>query len=451
MRTSIEFEGAEFGDRRLTARLTVLADQLSTEPDQSFPAAAGDDSALEATYRFLNNDAVTPEKILAPHFRATAERAASVPTVIVAHDSTEFLFKRPGMGYLGENRTGFLGHFSLAVANDKSRSPLGIIAIEPMVRAKLKRATGSKRHLAKDSEGLRWWRGVETANSRLAGSPIHVMDREADSYELFAKMVDAGCRFVIRNAYDRRVAVEGEPDSTIDFELATARDFLTLEIPVSARDEVRHGHSSRREAREARIAKVVFRAKSMTIQRPRWTVIRGPPHLTVNIVWVRELETPRGCEPVEWRLITTEPVETADQVAAVVDAYRARWVIEEYFRALKQGCAFEKRQLENRHAILNALAVLTPIAWDLLALRTASRATPDAPASTALSPLKIRLLEHHPKVRLAANASVRDAMLSIARLGGHLRNNGEPGWIVLGRGYDKLLMMEEGARLALEM
>ncbi len=449
MRTAIEFDGAEFGDRRLTARLAVLADQLSTEPDQSFPAAAGDDSALEATYRFLNNDSVTPEKILEPHFRATAARAADAPTV-VAHDSTEFIFRRPGMGRLGENRTGFLGHFSLVVANDKSRSPLGIIAVEPVLRAKVKSGTQSTRHKAEDSEELRWWRGVEAANSRLEGSPIHVMDREADSYELFAKMIDAGCRFVIRMSYDRRVAVEGEPDSSIDFELATAHDFLTLEIPLSARDAVTRGRYQRK-AREARIAKVVFRAKSMTIRRPNWTVIRGPPHLTVNIVWVRELETSQGCEPVEWRLITTEPVDTADQVAAVVDAYRARWVIEEYFRALKQGCAFEKRQLENTHAIVNALAVLTPIAWQLLALRTASRATPGAPASTALSPLKIQLLERHPKVRLAPNASVREAMLSIARLGGHIRNNGDPGWIVLGRGYDKLLMMEEGARLALGM
>ena len=40
-------------------------------------------------------------------------------------------------------------------------------------------------------------------------------------------------------------------------------------------------------------------------------------------------------------------------------------------------------------------------------------------------------------------------MLAIAQLGGHIKNNGDPGWIVLGRGYDRLLMLEEGALLAL--
>jgi hypothetical protein len=450
MRTISEFEGAEFGDRRLTTRLTTLAEQLSTDPDQSFPAAAGDDSALEATYRFLNNDAVAPEQILAPHYAASAGRAASAARIVVAHDSSEFIFRRPGMGRLGENRIGFLGHFSLAVAVGETRAPVGVIAFEPVLRPARKRGSQSERHKAADSEELRWWRGVEAADRRLGTKAVHVMDREADSYELLARFIEHGSRFVIRMAYDRRVALADEDESTVDFELATARDFMTVEVPLARRKPVLRA-ASRRQAREARIAKVVFRAKKMTLKRPNWTVIRGPPQLTVNIVWVRELDTPRGCDPVEWRLVTTEPIKTAKQVAAVVEAYRARWVIEEYFRALKQGCAFEKRQLENTRAILNALAVFTPIAWQLLALRTASRSTPEVRASATLSKLKLRMLERHPKVRLSQGASVRDAMLAVARLGGHIRNNGDPGWIVLGRGYEKLLLLEEGARLALGM
>jgi hypothetical protein len=40
-------------------------------------------------------------------------------------------------------------------------------------------------------------------------------------------------------------------------------------------------------------------------------------------------------------------------------------------------------------------------------------------------------------------------MLAIARLGGHIKNNGDPGWIVLGRGFDALLLLELGATLAI--
>jgi hypothetical protein len=42
------------------------------------------------------------------------------------------------------------------------------------------------------------------------------------------------------------------------------------------------------------------------------------------------------------------------------------------------------------------------------------------------------------------NVSVRDMLLAIAGLGGHLKNNGEPGWIVLCRGYDDFLIAELG-------
>ena len=39
-----------------------------------------------------------------------------------------------------------------------------------------------------------------------------------------------------------------------------------------------------------------------------------------------------------------------------------------------------------------------------------------------------------------------DAMLAVAALGGHLKRNGDPGWLVLGRGMHDLLVMELGWR-----
>jgi hypothetical protein len=65
----------------------------------------------------------------------------------------------------------------------------------------------------------------------------------------------------------------------------------------------------------------------------------------VNVVQVYEVEPPEGEEPVEWRLVTNEPMTTVGQVAAVVDHYRGRWTVEEFFKALKTGCAIETRQL----------------------------------------------------------------------------------------------------------
>jgi hypothetical protein len=45
---------------------------------------------------------------------------------------------------------------------------------------------------------------------------------------------------------------------------------------------------------------------------------------------------------------------------------------------------------------------------------------------------------------LTETPTIRDALRAVARLGGHLRQNGSPGWLVLGRGMQKLLWMERG-------
>jgi transposase-like protein len=87
-----EVETADFGDKRLTARLMRIAEQLAKAPDQSLPKAARSDAALGATYRFLGNESVTPAAILQPHLSATAARCSEAGAVFVAHDSTELRF-----------------------------------------------------------------------------------------------------------------------------------------------------------------------------------------------------------------------------------------------------------------------------------------------------------------------------------------------------------------------
>ncbi len=43
-------------------------------------------------------------------------------------------------------------------------------------------------------------------------------------------------------------------------------------------------------------------------------------------------------------------------------------------------------------------------------------------------------------------ATASDVLAAIAELGGHVKNNGPPGWQVIGRGYDALLLLELGWR-----
>ncbi len=150
-------------------------------------------------------------------------------------------------------------------------------------------------------------------------------------------------------------------------------------------------------------------------------------------------------------LFTTEPIATVAEIEAVVDHYRARWIIEEYFKALKTGCAFEKRQLCSYEGLLRALAFFVPIAWALFELRTLGREATARPATEVLSDDRLRLLSamlEDRRQKLSENPTVRDAMLGIAALGGHIKNNGDPGWQVLGRGFRRFLEAEQGWLLA---
>ena len=163
------------------------------------------------------------------------------------------------------------------------------------------------------------------------------------------------------------------------------------------------------------------------------------PDIELNLVRVWEIDPPPGQPSVDWMLWTTEPVRTVAQMRKVVDFYRTRWVIEEYFKALKTGCQLEKRQLESFQTLTTALAIFAPVAWKLLLVRSITHSHPTCPPTSVLTPVQVEYLEKKYGQPLL---NAREALLVTARLGGHLRQNGEPGWQTLGRGYEKLVAGE---------
>ena len=92
------------------------------------------------------------------------------------------------------------------------------------------------------------------------------------------------------------------------------------------------------------------------------------------------------------------------------------------------------------------MAILAPVAWRLLLLRHLARSDELAPATLALTRKQLDVLRAATKKPLPTNPTARDAMLAVAALGGHRKSNGNPGWIVLGRGMHDLLLLELGWR-----
>lgn len=202
--------------------------------------------------------------------------------------------------------------------------------------------------------------------------------------------------------------------------------------------------------RKKRVAKFGFRAASVEIKRSWRAPASTSKSIELNVVHAYELDPPEGETPVDWKLFTSEPIETEADILKIIDIYRARWLIEEYFKALKTGCSYEKRQLESYQTLLNALVLLIPIAWQLLLMRYLSRNDENKPASQYFSKSEILILRKKADYKMPETPTVRDAYLAVAALGGHIKNNGAPGWLVLMRGFDKLLNLDIGYHLATE-
>lgn len=458
-----EFE-VELGDGRREQRLSQLAAQMSVDPSKSFPTALTS-AELEGAYRLFNNRAVTLQQVIAGHRRESAERIGAYDEVIVAHDTSEFRFsgeKRRDLGSLGTAGQGFLAHVSLAIAVGE-RNPLGVVHVETWTRkgksVSKKRNEGEltrkQAALSPERESLRWHRGVDEVEALLAtkASVIHVMDSESDDYALLSKLISEGRRFVIRLGCDRVAIDDGVQTKVRELAKKTTAK-LEREVYVSPRKRPVGGNKDkRRSAREARMASLTLSACPLSIRRPdRLSNADAPKVLALNLVSIREQSPPEGAEAIEWLLLTTEAIDTIDQLCRVVDVYRQRWMIEEYFKALKTGCSIEARQLESLDALLNMFGLFVPIAWSLLRVRAAARSSNPPPASTVLTELQIRILQRHERSKLTSDdPTARDALLAIAALGGHIKNNGEPGWLVLSRGFTTLLGLEAGVRLAAEM
>lgn len=442
---------AVMADRRHVQRALMITQRAMAAPRVSFPRMMHDESELEGAYRFFSNSKVSPSKILTAHHAATAERiCVATKATIVAHDTSDLCFggesERAGVGAVSNAGKGLSLHVALAMSNDGR--PLGLIDVATHTRLEhvrsnetcAKRPPGAK-------ESARWGKSVAVAMGRIgthAAPVVHVMDREADNYLLFDQLLSHNWSFVIRLCQNRRL-VDDEHRYLFDA-IEEVRAVVERPAPLSQRTDRNRRVSAKKihPARNTRVAMLSLGARTVTLKGVQRTLHHAQqPQRTVNVVRVWEANPPDGEPAVEWLLVTDLPIHTPTELERIVDYYRLRWTIEEFFKALKSGCAIEQRQLESRHALDNAIAILAPIACQMLLLRTVGRTHPTAPASDVLSRRQLTVLnviaERYP---MPPHPTARDALLSVAGMGGFLKRNGEPGWQTLARGFEQLLNAE---------
>jgi hypothetical protein len=120
------------------------------------------------------------------------------------------------------------------------------------------------------------------------------------------------------------------------------------------------------------------------------------------------------------------------------------WAEDPYFKAIKTGCPLEKRQVGSFDALRKVLALLAPIAYRLLRLRALHRQAEDAPASAGFDPVDLQPIARAQRPPTSPPKTLEQAYLLLARLGGHIKNSGPPGWLTLAAGYETLIILRIG-------
>lgn len=452
-RTGDVFERAQLGDPRRVCRAVGLAEALARNPSQSLPKIWASSAELEAGYRFLRSPRTEFGELMEAVQHQARQAALREGRVLVLHDTTDVSCpsaEPEEVGFLQTGKPGFYVHHALCVGATEPHKPLGVLWSQLWGRAQ--RSKGKKRNRAgselakqKERESDRWLEGVTETQLWTQGCAevVHVMDRESDSYRLFAHMSELRADFVVRLRHNRKVE-----QGKLSEALMNKPVKMTRLVPISARRKKtmpRYTHGGR----QARQAELQVRAATVTIEPPRYLADQRP--IKLHVVQLQESHCPEGQDPIQWTLGTTLPVRTKRDVERVIDIYRARWGIEEFHKALKTGCMLEKRQLESFESITTLLAISYPTACELLRVRSRSR-DPNVKAREVFRQTMLDCLRAHPHARpLSANPTAKDVLYVIAGIGGHIKYNGPPGWQTLAKGYVEMLAFEAGWIAALEV
>jgi|HubBroStandDraft_5_1064220.scaffolds.fasta_scaffold64612_1 hypothetical protein len=456
------FDGAPVSSR-MRARLNLTAECLGRNPQVSLPQALGS-AGYKGLMRALSNETVEQAMMLDAVYATTVARLEAVQEVLCIEDTTDLIFGgargRKALPRLQSNATGFRAHVALCVRADAAQGVLGVLDLEQIVRSDETQSDQSAlaRYNDPDKESLRWLRTVQRTEARVGGrgALIHVRDREGDDYAQLCAMACFGVRFVQRMRQSRLLAdpPEHAPAARkVDEAMRELQGVCERDVHLSPRAQGKFdprpaGARRLHPARRTRQARLRFHARSLQVRRPGNAPKHLPSTLSLNVVYVHELDSPDGTDPVEWYLLTTEPVDTVEQVLRVVDFYRARWLIEEFNKGLQTGCQYEKLQMESPERLWSMLAFYCPIVTNLLALRALAHRDETTLAADILEADEIEVLcAQRPRLRNKP-LTVKAALLAIAALGGHFTHNGPPGWLTLLRGMASLRQQALGWRLA---
>jgi hypothetical protein len=414
---------------------------LAEQPDKSIWFCSENRGEAKSIYRMLSNDKLDRDEILRTHREATVRRIIrSEKTILAVQDTTSLNYntqtKMEGIGYISDKTLGVNIHSCLAVTVDGL--VLGVLAQSSYNRRQP--ADNTRTHDSKkvreleDKESFRW---ISTLGESTIDVPegVHIVtvcDREGDMYELFDKADCEGRAFLIRIVQNRKTVKNEKILDEIRKKRCAGRVKTTI-----PRD-------SRRGLKE-REAVFQIRYSSFAIKRPE--ILDKIKHLKasqqVNVIYVREEQQNKEKEPIEWFLMTNEPVE--DEEAAYEKAvwYMQRWKVEHFHYVLKSGCSVEKLQERNVEKTVTLVLMYSIIATVIMNITYIARIYPHLPCTICFEENEWKVhycTANKTKKPPKKPYTIAEAVTYLSWLGGPKRapSDGPPGVKTIWMGLDKL-------------
>jgi hypothetical protein len=405
--------------------------------------------------RLLRHPKVTVERLVAGWSEGTAAAVAG-RHVLAIQDTSELNFRTStgrdrGLGAIGKGvGRGLLLHPMIAL-DAATGACLGLVGGSlwsrepPQPGVSAPKQNNARRPLA-EKESRHWVETAQAAKTVLSSATTVTMiaDREADLYPFWASIPEANIHVLGRIFHDRRLPGGGS--------LYTA----SATWPVLGRRTIA---IRERPDRPARVAELEVRAGTVTIPRPQASPTSTlPKQVTLTLLEVSEPAAPAGVEPLLWRLLTSHAAPDAEAAWQIVDWYRARWTIEQFFRILKQqGLRVEDSQLETADRLLKLAAVATRAALVTLQLTQARDGQDNLDSALVFSPAELDTLEAVDRSYARSSPSRPNPYPSrslpwaawiVARLGGwdgsRTKTAKPPGPITFKHGLDILKTMAAG-------
>jgi hypothetical protein len=406
--------------------------------------------------RFLRNGSVTASEMAAHAAERTAARVVE-RDVVVIQDTSELALggrraKANGYGPVGKGGAlrGLLLHAVLAV-DAGTGGVLGLVDAKVWNR-KGGKVTNRRSRKTRNKESQRWLDGTMRAGEVLAAASqiTGVSDRESDIYEHFARRPN-NVHLIVRACQNRTIETDDADPIKLLFDHVDSlpeQDRIEVKIPAAP-------------GRKARTADIAVRFSRVVLCKPRHGAARDlPATIALTMVDVRETSVPQDGKPVHWRLLTTHAVTNLGEARRIVDLYRMRWTIEEFFHTLKTaGFDIEAADIGDPQAMIKFVAAATVAAVTVMQLVKARDGTTGQSLADAFDPADQPILEAvstqlegkterqknpHPRGSLAFAGWV------MGRLGGWTGYYGKPGPQVMRRGLDDFQRIKYGTTLRLQ-